>query len=494
MSAGSLTQVIAQGALDQYLTQNATFTYWKSRYNKHTLFAIESVSQPFSTVVSFGSEAQVVLNRQGDLIYWTYIRITLPAIQACDAEIDKCTGSTAQFPAFMDQSCAPCKANDEEALREYLDADDTLSQSSQGERAQKLASARAKWLKTKYGSAPPLECCDEVEDCPDAYPELGNVWCHWVQAIGQYLVKQVKLIIGGSTVDQLTNEWMYIWEEMTGRAGRRLTELIGKRYTRTQLVCDSRRQRTIFVPLPFWFCLNSGSALSLASLQFHGVSMHVDFARLTDCIVTSSGNVIVKNAANSCCLTPSDLVAAIETSYVFLDNTERERFATNSFEVLVTQNQSFYYQTNNSSCRLALNFNHPIISMYWCIRRQCNERTNAWFNFSGIDSLDPLISASLTLNNQSRFGEKGATYLRLVQPLQHHSNIPDSFIYMYSFALSPESESPSGTCNFSRIDHVELLLTLQSGLGKEQCTVMVFARSFNIIRFREGLAGLAFAN
>ena len=46
----------------------------------------------------------------------------------------------------------------------------------------------------------------------------------------------------------------------------------------------------------------------------------------------------------------------------------------------------------------------------------------------------------------------------------------------------------------SRIDHVDLRLQLQEGLGKEQVTVMVFARNWNVLRFREGLAGLAYAN
>ena len=38
-------------------------------------------------------------------------------------------------------------------------------------------------------------------------------------------------------------------------------------------------------------------------------------------------------------------------------------------------------------------------------------------------------------------------------------------------------------------DHVDLSLQLQDGLGKEQVTVMVFARNYNILRFREGLGG-----
>ena len=81
-----------------------------------------------------------------------------------------------------------------------------------------------------------------------------------------------------------------------------------------------------------------------------------------------------------------------------------------------------------------------------------------------------------------------------MQPYQHHSNIPDCFIYVFSFALHPEESHPSGSCNFSRIDHVDLNLQLQDGLGKEQVSVIVFARNWNILRFREGLAGLAFAN
>jgi hypothetical protein len=143
---------------------------------------------------------------------------------------------------------------------------------------------------------------------------------------------------------------------------------------------------------------------------------------------------------------------------------------------------------------MQLNFNHPVLELIWGVRRQCHERCNNWFNYAGIDNRDPVVSAALYLNNQSRFSSKPGTWFRLVQPYQHHSNIPDCFIYVYSFALHPEDASPSGSCNMSRIDHVDLNLQLQDGLGKEQVSVMVFARNWNVLRFREGLCGLAFAN
>lgn len=82
---------------------------------------------------------------------------------------------------------------------------------------------------------------------------------------------------------------------------------------------------------------HSGQALSLASLQFHGVQIHIEFERLERCIVTSGPNVVVRSCGTGCCLTNADLSACIETTYVYLDDGERNRFATTHFEVLMNK-------------------------------------------------------------------------------------------------------------------------------------------------------------
>ena len=103
---------------------------------------------------------------------------------------------------------------------------------------------------------------------------------------------------------------------------------------------------------------------------------------------------------------------------------------------------------------------------------------------------------SLKLNAQDRLDpEMNADYYRLVQPYQHHSCIPDTFVYCYSFGLHPEDSTvPSGACNFSRIDHSEFDVTLQDGLQNESVELMLFATNWNVIRFKEGLAGMAYSN
>ena len=72
----------------------------------------------------------------------------------------------------------------------------------------------------------------------------------------------------------------------------------------------------------------------------------------------------------------------------------------------------------------------------------------------------------------------------------------DKKIYVYSFGLSPEEASPSGSCNFSRLDTSHLVVRLDASMtnGISNGRMRVFAKSHNILRIAAGLAGLAFAS
>jgi hypothetical protein len=74
-------------------------------------------------------------------------------------------------------------------------------------------------------------------------------------------------------------------------------------------------------------------------------------------------------------------------------------------------------------------------------------------------------------------------YFNLVQPYQHHENVPSQGICVYSFGLKPEEHQPSGTCNMSRIDNATLQLTLTSATvsGSESAKVRVYAVNYNVL-------------
>jgi hypothetical protein len=84
----------------------------------------------------------------------------------------------------------------------------------------------------------------------------------------------------------------------------------------------------------------------------------------------------------------------------------------------------------------------------------------------------------------------------LVQPYQHHTNIPAVGVNVYSFALKPEDHQPSGTCNFSRIDNATLNIILSNNTVGASLTaqVRVYAVNYNVLRIMSGMGGLAFSN
>lgn len=108
---------------------------------------------------------------------------------------------------------------------------------------------------------------------------------------------------------------------------------------------------------------------------------------------------------------------------------------------------------------------------------------------------NPTVVAKLQLNGNDRFQERLGSYFNLVQPFQHHTNIPGTGINVYSFALEPEDHQPSGTCNFSRIDNATLQLQLTpkavKGAGAK---IRVYAVNYNVLRIMSGMGGLAYSN
>jgi len=105
--------------------------------------------------------------------------------------------------------------------------------------------------------------------------------------------------------------------------------------------------------------------------------------------------------------------------------------------------------------------------------------------------MNPVVRAKLQLNGHDRFSEREGRYFNLVQPYQHHENVPAPGINVYSFGLKPEEHQPSGTCNMSRIDNATLHLTLS---GNQASKVRVYATNYNVLRIMSGMGGLAYSN
>lgn len=350
---------------------------------------------------------------------------------------------------------------------------------------------------------------------------------YYVNAIGQYVLSKVKLTIGNSQIDELENTYLYMWEELSGKPGKRLSEMIGKFDTVELRQSQSRRSRTLYVPLPFYFTENTGLALPIVSLQFHQVQIEIDFARRDDCIVKpanfpSNGDIYVRTDGQTNAeieagslprkLADTDLQCSIEMYGVFTDFDERSKFAHGQFEQIISQVQHQHSQVSHTTTTAnedtaavthakRLNLNNAVVQYIWAVRRKANEDAHDWFNFGGHDDpvsevlLDPVRSATIKFNNNDRVRKRLGLFWRLVVPYVAHTNIPRGYIYTWSFAIEPEDAQTTGYANLSRIDNPELYVELDPRIflnSSNTATILFHARSKNTLRFRFGLCTLKF--
>ena len=319
-------------------------------------------------------------------------------------------------------------------------------------------------------------------------PAAGDAYTNMV---GLALIKNIELEIGGQRIDKQYGDWMYIWNELSLPRGKQAGYKTMVSGTTDGTLADATGA-TLYIPLEFWFCRNPGLALPLIALQYHEVKVNIEFRGLTE--LGAAGKALTTAASMTS--------AALWVDYIFLDTDERRRFAQLSHEYLIEQLQFTGEESvtaSTSSTRVKLNFNHPVKELVWVVQYDARvaSDSNDWFNYTNNADITAganlCTSALLQLNGHDRFKERAGDYFQLVQPYQHHENIPEvKGINVYSFALKPEEHQPSGTLNMSRIDSA--VLTVGHTTMASAAKVRVYAVNYNVLRIMSGMGGLSFSN
>ena len=105
--------------------------------------------------------------------------------------------------------------------------------------------------------------------------------------------------------------------------------------------------KTVYIPLRFWFNRNAGLALPLIALQYHEVKVLINLKVPAEAAVSA---------------------AHLLVNYVYLDTDERRRFAQVSHEYLIEQVQHTGVETmdgGGKTGKVDMNFNHPVKALFW---------------------------------------------------------------------------------------------------------------------------------
>jgi hypothetical protein len=97
---GGLLSILSYGSTDLFLTGAPQITFFKVVYRRHTNFSVESIEIGLNTNVNFGEEYEVIVDRIGDLVGKTYLKIKIPEVYFSRTEFSL-PESDATFPNIV---------------------------------------------------------------------------------------------------------------------------------------------------------------------------------------------------------------------------------------------------------------------------------------------------------------------------------------------------------------------------------------------------------
>jgi hypothetical protein len=481
---GGLLQLVAYGAQDVYLTGNPQITFFKVVYRRHTNFAMEAIQQTFSGLPNFGNSVSCQISRNGDLIHRTYLEVGIPALTTPD------TYSYVNYLGLRLLKSVSIEIGGQQIDKHYSDWLYIWNELSLplGKRHawDTMVGADRDILNNSYGDNTTAgNTGKEGNGVTTLYIPLEFWFCRNIGLALPLIALQyheVKLKIDFETFANCT------YKPNTDINGTEAAET-GKSLSSANLWVD-------------YIFLDTDERRKFAQLSHEYLIEQLQFTGQETLNATGSR---IKLSFNHPCKELIWVAKIHNYNSYWYNYTIPDINARLPFSNLAVGQESVYGYPNDTSHGAALNnlvtksdgtatVNSGIENRYiidnitpYDISSSANIYTK---------DVNPFENCLLQLNGQDRFSVRKGNYFNLVQPYQHHTNIPlNRGINVYSFALKPEEHQPSGTLNMSRIDTATLAVNPRTANGTAVSgSIYIYAVNYNVLRILSGMGGLAYSN
>jgi hypothetical protein len=471
---GGLLQLVAYGAQDAYLSGNPHITFWKILYKRHTNFAMEAFRVNFTGAPVYGQRLVATVNRNADLIWKTYVEVTLPDTDSTPNTPDTSYPSDIVWSAGHQRRLGYALLQQIEVeiggqiidrhYGEWLYLWETLT-----------ADINTAWkldamVGGQYSGVPsrPSTTADTCGGRPKVLYIPLQFWFNRNPGLALPLIAlqyhEVRFNITLNDAVNLVSANTQATGTTVSYAASRLPALKDMALYIDYIYLDVEERRR--------FAQESHEYL-IEQLQYEGQQQ----------VTTSSGRLD---------LTLNHPIK--ELIWVFQDARLTDCGDTTLSGIPFTGAMNAGTAGTGGSGGLPVG--------------TANAYTQP-FTYSDI-----VNRARLQINGQDRFDERYGDYFWKVQPYQHHTaggtgawatsgtvGTTAKPINVYSFAIQPEEHQPSGTCNFSRIDNATLVYdSVTSGAAGTYPSkaypynFRVYAVNYNVFRIMSGMGGLAYSN
>jgi hypothetical protein len=160
----------------------------------------------------------------------------------------------------------------------------------------------------------------------------------WVRYIGYSIINNISIEINNRTISKHYGEWMFLYNQMFGNVDPSFKKMVGDIDELINFT-NGKNEYTLYIPLQMWFCLSSGNALPLVSLQYSDVKINLELNSLDKCLRVSPTHFINCN---------TDIVNLNENEYIEQTvNKELHAGIYNSYDI-VNRRLYYYLITDNN--------------------------------------------------------------------------------------------------------------------------------------------------
>tara|TARA_B100001142_G_scaffold87411_1_gene89122 strand:+ start:4437 stop:5873 length:1437 start_codon:yes stop_codon:yes gene_type:complete len=477
--AGRLN-LAATGIQDQWFTGEPEFSYFLMNFRRHTKFSIEAVETPFDGEIDYDTiiECRIPQNK-GDLIRSTMLKFTLPQPVVSNKSFTV-TASSGRY--FID--------GDEQAtltLYEGTTYTFNVNASSHPFRFSTTAPSTSDYTTGVTDPGTPTVTFTPTSTTPSilyyycaAHPNMGgqiNVKSlRYRESIGSQIIKYADLVIGGQTIERITGDYIYMYDQIHNNKDdidQTLYFLTGHgNYIPVSYDWDYN------ILLPFYFFRHPSLAIPVCALTKQLVEIRIQFKKIEDVVVSYSNGTISQPPAG---ISSSIKEVSLVTDFFFIMEDERNFLLTRPIEYVITQLQlsQFKFKVGESKKSGMLNFKNPIKEMFFMAESE------------DVHKLCPIKNVIMKFNNNTII-DADNLMLSYEQPLKYYTGITGNDFGVYSFSMKPETYYPTGQVNMSRISHNLIEIDLESPDVNFAHNVKVYAVNYNVLRINSGLAGLKF--
>ena len=295
-------------------------------------------------------------------------------------------------------------------------------------------------------------------------------------SIGTHVIQYADLKIGGQTIERITGDFIYMYNQLNNNTDETGTTL----YYLTSHNRLSNPTTELYVHLPFYFFRNPSLAIPVCALTKQQVEVHIKFKKLKDVTVsyTRTGGALSDPPS---VVSSSIKTVSLVTDFFFITDDEKSFLFTRPIEYVITQVQLSQFKFNAGISKKSgmLNFKNPVKEMFFMAVSD------------DVYKYEPLKQVTMKFNNNTII-DADNLMLSYEQPLKYYTGTTGNNFGVYSFSLKPETYYPTGQVNMSRIAHNLIEIELDSPDASFGHKVYVYAVNYNVLRIHSGLGGLKF--